>query len=456
MPIKRGNILIVDDNEGILRSLDFALKREFKKIVTIKNPNILLESIRTNEIDVVLLDMNFTESRTSGNEGIFWLREIIKQDNEAIVIMITAYGDIKLAVNAMKEGATDFILKPWEISKLIATIKSAVALRKSRKEVKLLTLKKENLTEVINNNDFKIIGDSKAISEVLKVVDKVASTNANILIYGENGTGKELIARRIHQLSENKSEIFLPVDINAINPNLIESELFGHIEGAFTDAKKERIGKFETASGGTLFLDEIGNIDLQVQGKILSSIQNKEIYKVGSNTKMPINIRLVSATNKNLEELVKKNEFREDLLYRINTITIRVPSLKERKEDISKIAHFYLDRYQKNYNKSNMKLTVSAIKKLESYHWPGNIRELQHAIEKAVILSSQKQLNAEAFDFSTTTNDHKLIESLNLQKLEKAAIINALNKHRGNMSKAAEELGITRKTLYKKKEKYDF
>lgn len=455
MAIKKACILIVDDNEGILKSLDFALKREYQSIITLKNPNLILETIEKKEVDVILLDMNFTESRTSGNEGIFWLKEILKKDKDAIVLMITAYGDIKLAVNAMKEGATDFILKPWEISKLLATIKSALALRKSKKEVNVLKSKKEDLTNVINAKTYDIIGNSKAIKEVLDTISKVAPTEANILVLGENGTGKELIAREIHRLSKRNQEVFLPVDINAINPNLLESELFGHVKGAFTDAKKDNTGRFEAASDGTLFLDEIGNLDVQVQGKILTAIQNKEIFKVGSSAKESIDVRIVSATNKNLEELIANNEFREDLFYRLNTITINIPPLRARKEDISLIADHYLQLYKKKYAKPDLKLSNAALRKLESYHWPGNIRELQHTIEKTVILSNDKLINTNDFDLMASNLKQTEPESYNLEELEKNAIIQVLHKHGGNMSKAAEELGVTRRTLYKKKEKYD-
>ncbi len=448
----KGKILIVDDNKSLLKALELLLSGEFECIKTISNPNLTLESLRKDDYDIVLLDMNFQTGINSGTEGLFWLKEVKKYNEDIMVIMITAFGDISLAVNAMKEGATDFILKPWEDNKLIATLKNALKLRESIREVGSLKQKQKHLTENINKNYSKIIGKSDVMQNIFSKIDKVAETDANILLLGENGTGKELIAREIHRRSLRKDEIFLGVDLGAISETLFESELFGHLKGAFTDAKEERAGKFESASGGTIFLDEIGNLSIGMQVKLLSVLEKRAITKVGADREVPINVRLISATNQDLKKLVANNLFREDLLYRINTIEIEVPPLRERQQDIIEIANHYLNLYASRYGKTNMKFDNSAIGNLQKYHWPGNVRELRHTIEKAVILS----------DFNTITIsdlrvDNEFIsptDKLSLDEIEKHAILKVLKKHKWNHSHTANELKIARTTLIRKLKKY--
>jgi len=346
-----GSILIIDDNKSVLRALEILLQFEYKTVKTISNPNQISSYPNLDEIDIILLDMNFSAGVNTGNEGLFWLKKIKKRSPDTSIIMMTAFGAINLAVKSLKEGATDFVLKPWNNEKLLVTIKSAYSLRKSKAEISHLKQKQNNLRQVINQKNELIIGNSKALTKVLKLVNKVAKTDVNILITGENGTGKELIARQLHQMSNRKDEIFIGVDMGTLSETLFESELFGHIKGAFTDAKEDRVGKFEAANGGTLFLDEIGNLSLQMQVKLLSVIQHKEIVKVGSNKTIPVNIRLICATNCNLNQLVKDGLFREDLLYRINTIHIEVPPLRNRKGDVLILAEFFLKKFAAKYNK---------------------------------------------------------------------------------------------------------
>jgi len=452
---KEGSILIVDDNEGILKSLRYSLKFEFSKVKGVRNPNQIPSLLESESFDVILLDMNFAAGITSGNEGIFWLNEILKYDPDAVVVLITAYGDIELAIRTIKEGATDFILKPWDTEKLISTLRAAYKLRQSRLEVVRLKGKQEHLSEETSRDFGTIIGESEAIKSVFEVIRKVAGTDANILILGENGTGKELVAREIHRLSQRSKEVIISVDMAALSENLIESELFGHVAGAFTDAKQDRTGKFESASAGTLFLDEIGNIPMSVQAKLLNALQSRIITRVGSNKPIPVDIRLVSATNKSIAQLISDSLFREDLYFRINTIEITLPPLRERGEDIVLLAEHFLARYGNKYDKPRIRIDSNAIKKLASYHWPGNIRELQHTIEKAVILCDSNVLTPDLFMFSMGEElDEPGDEVLNLDQVEKMAISRALKKCNGNVSNTALELGITRKTLYSKIHKY--
>ena len=397
MPTKSGRILIVDDNPSILSSLEQLLKFDFEEIKTLTNPNLLISLIKTNAYDVVLLDMNFKAGINKGDEGFFWMKEILKNDPLAVIILITAYADIELAVKAIKEGATDFIAKPWNPAKLIATLKSAVQLKKSKLEVQVLKIKEKGLSAEINRCNEEIIGTSPKITEVLDIVAKVAPTDANVLIIGENGTGKELIARQIHKLSNQSTNPFISVDVSSLSESLLESELFGHEKGSFTDAKMERVGRFEIASNGTLFLDEIGNISFNQQAKLLTVIENRKFSRIGSNTPIETNFRLISATNKNLNDLTAQNQFREDLFYRINTIQIQVPPIRERKEDIPLIVEHYLRKYEKKYGKQNLKVSANALEKLTQHSWPGNIRELKHVIERAIILSGTTVLKPEDF-----------------------------------------------------------
>ena len=345
-------ILVIDDNKSVLSALEIMLQFEYSNVATLSNPNQISSYPNLKECDIVLLDMNFSAGVNTGNEGLYWLREIKKKAPQISVIMMTAYGAVDLAVKALKEGATDFILKPWNNDKLLATVKSAYELRQSKKELSKLRQKESHLKQVINQNKNYIIGNSKALNQVLNLVGKVAKTDVNVLVTGENGTGKELIARELHKLSARNNEVFIAVDMGSISESLFESELFGHTKGSFTDAKEERAGKFEAASGGTLFLDEIGNLSLQTQAKLLSAIQNKMIVRVGSNTSIHVDIRLVCATNCNLDQMVADGLFREDLLYRINTIRIEVPPLRERDEDVLILADFYLTKFANKYRQT--------------------------------------------------------------------------------------------------------
>jgi len=450
----KGNILIVDDNKSVLSALDILLSSEYDLVQCLSNPNQLISELRKNRYHLVLLDMNFKAGVNTGNEGIFWLQQIRENHPDISVVLITAYGDVELAVKALKSGATDFILKPWENSKLLATVRSAVQLAMSKEEVNDLRLKEKELKKVINQDEKYIIGSSPELMHVLKIVRKVAKTDTNILITGENGTGKELIAREIHRLSNRNSEMMVSVDMGAVSESLFESELFGHVKGAFTDARENRAGKFEVASKGSLFLDEIGNLSFHLQAKLLAALQNREIIRIGSNQPIPIDIRLICATNKNLQELVGKGLFREDLLYRINTIQIEIPPLRDRGNDILVLADFFLKKYAYKYDKPSLKLNNQAQEKLLRYHWPGNIRELEHSIEKAVILSENNVLKSEDFFLKPVTGIKSDADTLKLEEMEKRLISAALGKNPGNVSAAADELGITRQTLYNKMKKF--
>jgi DNA-binding NtrC family response regulator len=398
--------------------------------------------------------MNFSKDTTSGKEGFAWLQQIKEKDPDAVVIMITAFGDVEMAVRALKEGATDFILKPWQNEKLIATISTAIKLKKSYNEVDKLKKAKQMLEEQISQPFRDIIGNSPAIKEVFAMIDKVAATDANILILGENGTGKELVARAVHQRSLRKNNSFVAVDMGAITETLFESELFGHKKGAFTDAREDRPGRFELANEGTLFLDEIGNLSLALQSKLLSVLQSRQVTRVGSNQANNIDIRLICATNMPIHQMVEVNKFRQDLLYRINTVEIRIPPLCERVEDIPMLAQHFLSFYTRKYHKEVLSISEGALTKLKKYPWPGNVRELQHAIERAVIMADSKSLQESDFLFSRKGNAANDSDSLNLDEVEKGAVAKAIQLHNGNISKAAEELGLTRASLYRRMEKY--
>ncbi len=454
--MENATILIVDDNRSVLSALELLLQNEFSEVKTLNSPKRLPEFIESGDIDLVLLDMNFSAGINTGNEGIYWLREIQKKDPDISVIMITAYGDVELAVKAMREGAVDFILKPWENEKLVATLKSSLKLRKSRMEVKKLKSEQKSLKSNIGSKSRKksIIGSSQSVMDMLKLVSKVASTDATVLVTGENGTGKELVAYEIHNRSERKNEVMITVDMGAVTETLFESELFGHVKGAFTDAKEDRAGKIEAANGGTLFLDEIGNLSLSLQSKLLSALESRLITRVGSNRQIPVDVRLICATNRDLEDMVKKDLFREDLLYRINTIHIEVPSLRERKSDIPELAEFFLKKYSDKYGKPSLRLTSGSLKELTEYRWPGNIRELQHTIEKAVILCESNMIEPSDLMLKYSTGDMFEDTNKTIDEMEKQMIINALNKNKGNMSVVAGKLGITRQTLYNKIRKY--
>lgn len=450
----KGNILIVDDNKNVLLALEMLLAPEYNKVGCISNPSLLISELQSNSYHLVLLDMNFKAGVNTGNEGLYWLQRIKENHPDISVVLITAYGDVELAVKALKAGATDFVLKPWENQKLLATVKSAIELSFSRMEIEGLKQKEKDLIRSINREEKQLIGTSPAMMQVLKTVDKVAKTNTNILITGENGTGKELIARRIHSMSLRSNEIMVTVDMGAVSETLFESELFGHVKGAFTDAHESRTGKFELANRGTLFLDEIANLPLNLQSKLLVALQNREVTRVGANQPNPIDIRLICATNKDMNQLVDNGEFREDLLYRINTIHIEVPPLRRRKDDIMPLAEHFLTKYSEKYGKPSLSITQQAKEKLTDYSWPGNIRELEHTIEKAVIMSESGKLKVHDF-FSGSTVSHKADTNVvKLDEMEKKMITLAIEKNAGNIKAAANQLGITRQTLYNKMRKY--
>ena len=448
-------ILIVDDKKAILNSLDFLLQFKYEKIICINNPNQINEKLRNNQIDLVLRDMNFKPGSNTGNEGLFWLNEIRKYDQTISVILITAYGDINLAVKGVKQGANDFIVKPWENEKLLSTVNAAIKLRKSKVKIRQLSERQEILKSDVQKDFQHIIGESEEIEKVFKIIDKVAATDANILISGENGTGKELIAYEIHRKSNRSNEALIKTDIGAIPETLFESELFGHVKGAFTDAKEDRAGRFEIASGGTLFIDEIGNLPLTLQSKLLSVIQNREIFRLGSSKPIPIDIRLICATNSNLKKLVEESRFREDLLFRINTIQIVVPPLRVREDDILLLAKYFLEKYSKRYNKTILNIDKKAVDKLKLYRWPGNVRELEHTVEKAVILSENSVLNSSDFIVDIEKEYHINHQKISLEETERIRIIEAMEHNQGNLNKTADELKIARQTLYRKIKKYN-
>ncbi|MBX2942531.1 MAG: sigma-54-dependent Fis family transcriptional regulator [Cyclobacteriaceae bacterium] len=446
------HILVVDDDPDIVQSARVVLRQHFEQVSTESNPQNLSFLINENHPDVVLLDMNFTADVTKGREGLFWLQKIVEEHPSLSVVMVTAFGDVKLAVEAMKIGAVDFVVKPWENERLVATVNAAFQLSKSKREVAKLKLHQTRMAEVYAQPDSSIIGESKGIRNVFSMIKRVAITDANILLLGENGTGKELVAKSIHYQSHRCDGPFVKVDVGAIPDSLFESEMFGHVKGAFTDAKQDRIGRLELASGGTLFLDEIGNLPLAQQSKLLTVLQNRIITPVGSNKQIPIDIRLISATNEHIRELVAQEEFREDLLYRINTVEIIVPPLRERLDDIPLLLNHFCSIYNKRYSKS-LGIDPRLIQILESYAWPGNIREFQHAVERAVILCEGKNITAMDFQFP----DQRRVDFSNLTNLsdvERKAIEDTIHKNKGNLSKAAKELGLGRTTLYRKIEKY--
>jgi DNA-binding NtrC family response regulator len=455
MQNQKGNILIVDDNKSILSTLEILLMPEFQTVTTLTNPNQILSELRKTDYNLVILDMNFSAGINTGNEGIYWLGRIKESNPEISVVMITAYGDIDLAVKALKAGASDFILKPWDNNKLLATLKLAIQLNMSKEEVKQLREREKELKKEITREQKMIIGSSPQWLNMLNMVRKVAKTEANVLITGENGTGKELIAQEIHRLSHRSAEILVSVDMGSLSETLFESELFGHVKGAFTDARETRQGKFEVAHKGTLFLDEIGNLSFHLQSKLLAAIENRNISRIGSNQVIPTDIRLICATNKNLEEMVQSGLFREDLLYRINTIHIELPPLRERGRDIALLADFFLKKYAGKYGKPSLKINQQAVERLLNYQWPGNIRELQHTIEKAVILCESEIITVDDLYLKHLNHFSGNQIFTTLQEMETLMIRQALEKNSGNFTAAAEQLGITRQTLYNRIKKSD-
>src|SRR5690349_12634157 len=431
---------MIDDDEDVLLAAKMLLKKQNHHVIIEKNPNKIPFLLNNDTYDVILLDMNFSKDITSGKEGFHWLGQILERDPNAVVILITAFGDVEMAVRALKQGATDFILKPWQNEKLVATISTAIRLKQSYNQVDKLKKAKEMLEEQISKPFGEIIGQSAAIKDVFGLIDKVAKTDANVLILGENGTGKELIARAIHQRSLRKDSSFVSVDMGAITETLFESELFGHKKGAFTDAREDRPGRFELANGGTLFLDEIGNLSMSLQSKLLSALQSRMVTRVGSNQSVPVDIRLVCATNMPLHKMVQEGTFRQDLLYRINTVEIRVPPLSERVEDIPLLADHFLKHDAVKYNKNVSKISEGAMSRMHKHPWPGNIRELQHSIERAVILSNAIVLQPEDFNFTPASakEDGQLsLVHYNLVEVVLLLIRKVLKKYNGNITQAA-------------------
>ena len=452
MTKKQGTILIVDDNRNILTTVRMLLEPIFDGIITIANPNSIPAKLREEHPDVVLLDMNFSSGINSGNEGLYWLREIKSLSPKTEVVLFTAYADIQLAVTGIKEGAADFIVKPFENEKMIRTLMEA---RDKNKAVDNAIGKKGGKLCGKDVQSAMYWGDSEVMNNLRSIVEKVAATDANILITGENGTGKEVLANEIHRLSTRCGKKMLPVDMGAITETLFESELFGHVKGAFTDAKVDKPGKFELADGSTIFLDEIGNLSYSLQAKLLTALQRRSIVRVGGSTQIPINVRLVCATNRNLQQMVNDGEFREDLLYRINTIHLELPALRQRKSDIVPLAERFLRQYGDLYNKVNLRLSEEAEKKLTSLPWYGNIRELQHAIEKAVILSDGGKISAEDIDGGNQTKREKPLEEVQtLDEMESRMIEKTIRECEGNLSVVAARLGISRQTLYNKIKRY--
>ncbi len=448
---KQGTILVVDDNKGILTAVQMLLGTCFEKVITISTPNKIKATLHDENIDVVLLDMNFSAGINTGNEGLFWLSEIKKEDASIQVVLFTAYADIDLAVRGIKEGAADFVVKPWDNAKLLETLKTAYNIRTAnRKGISIATDKL-----VVSKESGMFWGESNAMQQLRSLIEKVARTDANILVTGENGTGKEMLAREIHLLSNRKKETLVPVDMGAITETLFESELFGHVKGAFTAARADRPGKFEVANKGTLFLDEIGNLSYHLQAKLLTALQRRSIVRVGSNTPIPVNIRLICATNRDLQEMVQKGDFREDLLYRINTIHVEIPPLRERPEDIVPLTEIFLSKYTKIYGKTAMCLSLDAKEKLKAQPWFGNIRELEHTIEKAVIIAERSVLDGNDFDFPRAKKKPVTKEATTLEEMEYNMIKNAMDKYSGNLSLVASQLGISRQTLYNKIKRYE-
>jgi len=449
------SILIVDDNEELHFALKVYLAPHFGIIEAIKSPNQVLSKVERFSFDVILLDMNFNAGVNSGNEGLYLLKRILEIDPNACVVMITAYGDVELAVKSMKEGAIDFIQKSWDDQKILSTLLSAYKQHCSKLEIKDLKDKQKHLSNQLNKPFELISGKSPSMKKVLETIKKIANTDANILIIGENGTGKEVMAREIHRLSKRSDQVFITVDMGAISENLFESELFGYKKGAFTDAKDDRVGRIEIANNGTLFLDEIGNTPIHLQPKLLVALQSREIVPLGSSIAKPINIRLITATNQPLKSMVDKGLLREDLFYRINTITIEIPPLRERSEDIPELANYFLRKYADHYTKQNMKIQPAAINKLVNYSWPGNIRELQHTIERSVILSSspileEKDIQINAPNHYSTDDENRF----SITAHERRLIIQVLEACNGNIKQASQKLGINRSTLYDKMKKY--
>jgi two-component system response regulator HydG len=450
MILKKATVLIVDDDTDVLTAVKLLLKTEAQEVITEKNPENLNWLLQRNQVDLVLLDMNFNSAINTGNEGIYWLRKIKEWKPNVCVIMITAYGDIDLAVRSLKEGANDFIVKPWHNEKLIETIKDLLDKQEGVKTVKTPAKSTAGSTS--------ILGESDSMQDIFHKVNKIAPTDANILILGENGTGKDLMAKAIHERSMRANKPFIKVDVGALTDSLFESELFGHKKGAYTDAREDRPGRFEDAHGGTLFLDEIGNISLQQQAKLLTVLQNRQVTRLGTNKPIDVDIRLICATNMPLQELANENKFRKDLIYRINTVEITMPPLRKRNNDIVLLARHFAKLYAAKYAKPTMDFEPAALTKLKQYNYPGNVRELQYSIERAVIMADDHILKTDDLIFSSLETAIETVETdsnVPLSAMEKSAILRVIEKHSGNITRAAKELGLTRTALYRRLSKYD-
>jgi len=448
MMVKNKTLLVVDDNEAILTAVKMLMDKQIGKVVTIASPELIRSTLQREQVDVILLDMNFKSGVNNGNEGLYWLSEIKKMKASLPVILFTAYADINLAVKGIKDGAADFIVKPWDNDKLVETIITVVTEDPGKK--------KKKSSSGASPSGRMIWGENSLMQQLQMMIEKVSVTDANILITGENGTGKEMLAREIHLLSKRKDKVMVPVDMGAVTETLFESELFGHTKGAFTDAKADRPGKFEAANEGTLFLDEIGNLPLHLQSKLLTVLQSRSVVRVGANESIPVNIRLICATNCNLEEMVEKGTFREDLLYRINTIHVEIPPLRERPEDVVTLAEVFLSKFTSIYGKQSMQLTPDAKEKLKTHPWYGNIRELEHAIEKMVIINDTPFLDANSFELpKSKVKKAKETSAATIEEMEYTLIKEAIDKYKGNMSLVAQQLGISRQTLYNKLKRYE-
>ena len=457
MSIEFGRILIVDDDEDVLQAARLLLKKRALSVHAEKNPDQIPNLLKNHEYDVILLDMNFKQDVSSGREGFYWLDRILEMAPSAVVVLITAFGDVAMAVRAIKEGATDFVLKPWANDRLLATLSSATRLRASRIEADRLRARQQQLNDDMDHDFQEFVGASDLMLKVFSTIEKVAKTDANVLVLGENGTGKELVARALHRKSQRAGEVFVSVDVGTIPESLFESELFGHSKGAFTDAKEDRSGRFEVASGGTLFLDEIGNLSSTQQAKLLTVLQRREVIRVGSNTSRPFDVRLICATNMPLYEMIRDGTFRQDLLYRVNTVEIRIPPLCDRPEDIHLLVDHFLEVYARKYKKQIKAVSPAVIRRMEKYNWPGNVRELQHMVERAVIMADSNVLQPEDFFFASNGQDGEdgvVFDNLNLEDVEKLVIRKALEKYEGNITRAADELGLTRASLYRRLDKY--
>lgn len=452
------NVLVIDDDDDILLSAKLFLKQHFNQVITCKSPKEINVLLSRNEIDIILLDMNYQKGASDGREGLYWMEHILSIDKDYIVILMTAYGNVELAVRAIKKGATDFILKPWENEKLFATLSAASKLGQSNKKVKKLEKIHTSLQSDIARKFEHLIGNSEPIKHLQSTLLKVAPTDANILILGENGTGKQVFAYELHKHSHRKNQIFMHVDLGSLNENLFESELFGYAKGAFTDAKEDKPGRFEMADGGTIFLDEIGNLSLPLQAKLLTVLQNRTVTRLGESKERKINVRLITATNMPLNDMIVKGTFRQDLLFRINTVELLLPNLAQRGDDVLLLADYFLNSFNTKYHKSILKLDPKAAALMLKYHWPGNVRELQHVVERAVIMADGTEITEQDLQLSPQKfgSGPAMQSDMGLEEMEKLMVQKAIDKHKGNISRAAAELGLTRAALYRRIEKFGF